>query len=50
MLSHLQFGWGGQNYGGAIENVSIQAGVNDSCELQVGMNKNTDNGEEDYEG
>jgi hypothetical protein len=37
----LQLAWGSQDYSRVAENVPIQAGINDSRELEVEMNKNT---------
>jgi hypothetical protein len=37
----LQLAWGSQDYSRIAENVPIQAGINDSREMQVKMNKNT---------
>jgi hypothetical protein len=40
-LSHLQLAWGSQDDSRIAENVPIQAGINDSRELQVEMDRNT---------
>jgi hypothetical protein len=40
-LSHLQLAWGSQDDSRIAENVPIQAGINDSRELHVEMDKNT---------
>ena len=40
-LSTMQLAWGSQDYRRIAENVPIQAGINDSRELQVKVNKNT---------
>jgi hypothetical protein len=43
-LSHMQLARGSQDYRRIAENVPIQAGINDSRELQVKVNKNTRDG------